>query len=105
MIQALVDLNIIHIPKYYDFIHVEHRLYFKVIKDFVAQRYAEMTYLERFKYRMWKRAGNGFEVGTKRSGLPILPGRMFLKDHVHWVKRNDLHEFGELYYMNLATKN
>ena len=36
IIKALVDLNIIHISKYYDYMHVEHRLYFKVIKDFVA---------------------------------------------------------------------
>ena len=41
IIKALFDLNLIFKSKYYDTLTIEHRIYFDVIEEFVAETKAK----------------------------------------------------------------
>lgn len=53
IIKALLDLNILYKSKYYDYIMVEHRMYFEIIKEYIDEKKIAMNQYERIRYKIF----------------------------------------------------
>ena len=70
LFQAMSDCNITFKSKYYELYHVEHRLYIKVLQDWVKTRKATMSVLDRARYFIFRRQ-KGVRMGTAPSMVPM----------------------------------
>jgi hypothetical protein len=95
LFQAMSDCNITYKSKYYELYHVEHRLYIKVLQDWVSTRKASMTALDKARYFLYKRQ-KGVKLGTKASMVPI--SQSLEKLRVQAPKYSASWELAALYY-------
>jgi myo-inositol-1-phosphate synthase len=94
MFEALFDLNIIHKSKYFETFHVEHRLFVKVIEEYLREKKAEMTMLERIKYFRYKRGA--VKMGSFYNGVPRAVDKDFSEDLSS--KASQRWEVADVYY-------
>ena len=68
IIKALLDLNILFKSKYYDYMTVEHELYYEIIEEFVKEKKSQMNGYETFRYKLYRKV-KGLKFGSVYSGV------------------------------------
>ena len=54
LFQALCDCNIVWKSKYFDNFHIEHRVYFDVVRAWCQQRRAQMSIMEKARFQWFR---------------------------------------------------
>jgi len=74
VIQALMDVNILYLRKYFSYLHLAKRSYVYYVEDYIKEQKANMTLKQKLEYRAY-RLKYGLELGDlKTSKLQYYEG-------------------------------